>query len=79
MAIAYEDFVAWRNHSVTQEMLQNVAQVGADAAGEMMSRSSGNAERDQYLRGFVQGTAALIAWQPEFNTSGEGDRDDGKD
>ena len=71
MAVEYSDFVAWRHSEITRKMMEDVAQIGADAASEMMSRSTGNPERDQFLRGFVQGSASVISWQPEFTKTEE--------
>ena len=76
MAIAREDFIAWRSQTVTVQLLEDIAQMGADAASEMLTRTVANPERDMFVRGFVQGTAAVISWQPEFLTSLEGEIDD---
>lgn len=66
MQINRDEFYLWKSstpyHALMEEVQSNIEM----AASEVINRQQSNADRDQYLRGFIQGISALVNWTPDF-------------
>lgn len=68
MAVPYEEFVQWQLSGVSNELKEDIKNVMADIAAELVNRERPDADRDQYLRGFMHGLRTLYEWKPTFIT-----------
>ncbi len=66
MAVFKEEFLQWKQSVMTAELSSNIQDQIANLAAEMVRREEPNANRDQLLRGVIQGLTSVLEWQPEF-------------
>lgn len=66
MAVMHDEYVRWKNSPVYEDFVREVKIAMTDAANEILGRTTSNPDRDSYLRGFLQGLAALDNYHPDF-------------
>ena len=75
MAVAYEDFVAWKASKVTEEFTKDCQLAAADVASQILGRRDANVDDDQFCKGYLQGVSSILGWQPEFEKKEEESED----
>jgi len=61
-----ENFIRWKNDSITQELHAVVREQLGILAAELVNRDEPNANRDMLVRGIMKGMMAVTEWEPEF-------------
>jgi hypothetical protein len=56
----------WKRQELYQEMVKDIKEKVEVTAAEIVGRVDVNIERDQFLKGFIAGLAAVFDWQPEL-------------
>jgi hypothetical protein len=63
--ITKSEFADWRKADITQEFYKQVLEKVNDYALEIIDKEVPNHEREQLLRGRIQGLYAALKWEPE--------------
>lgn len=66
MAVYRESFYEWKNHPVTQEMLNQIRMDMEDYVAKMVNRDRPDEMEDQKIRAYVKFGTDMLGWVPEF-------------
>lgn len=64
--ITKEEFIDWRNCNTHTEFQAEFMEAVLRATEEIVTRHSTNVDRDQFLKGYLNGIQACMDWQPEY-------------
>ena len=64
--IQKENYIRWKNDSITQELFAVVREQLGVLAAELINREEPNGTRDTLVRGIMKGMMAVTEWEPEF-------------
>ena len=64
--VTKEEFADWRSHQVTQEMLSDLNKEAQQRVETILNSLVADANRDQFLKGYIQGLSYAIGFTPEF-------------
>ena len=69
--IEKDDFIAWRDHPVTQGFLQATLEEMNESVKDLIVGAGLNSLGDRYNCGKIQGLSWLVDWQPTFDEKEE--------
>lgn len=62
--VTYEDYVQWKSNEITQQLKQDLAEAMVAAGANIINREEPDANKDQYLRGYITGLRTIFEWSP---------------
>lgn len=66
MAVPKDEWIAFQQSGVRAELDNDIKEVMAGIASEIVNRERPDADRDQYLRGFLHGLRTIYEWTPDL-------------
>ena len=61
-----QEFSEWRKGEIYQEMWKDIVRQIEIYAAEIVNREYPDNDRDQLVRGRIQGLSSVVDWVPEF-------------
>lgn len=61
-----EEFIAWKASVCYNEMMKSISENISGAGAEILNRAVPDNNKDQLLRGFIKGLAAIVDWKPDI-------------
>ncbi len=66
MAVFKEEFLLWKQSTMTAELHNNIKEKIVGISAELLEREMPNDLRDTLIRGVYQGLMSVLEWEPKF-------------
>lgn len=71
MALTIEQYIEWRQHSGTQELMNTLRENLEGFVAKMISRDRPDPDQDQWIRAYAKITDEILSWRPEILSDSE--------
>lgn len=71
MALTHEQYIEWKQHRGTQELMNSLRENLEGYVAKMVMRDRPDPDQDQWIRAYAKITDEILSWRPEIVSDSE--------